>query len=42
MPMNQVLMCGCIDRERCHRSVIGEELRRRGWETEELEDWKTV
>ena len=37
---NAVLMCGCEDVKQCHRLVIGEELRRRGFEAEEMENWK--
>ena len=34
-----VLMCGCADLKTCHRHVIAQELRRKGYEAEELENW---
>lgn len=37
---NVVLMCGCKDVKQCHRLVIAEELRRKGFEAEEIENWK--
>lgn len=37
---NAVLMCECADTEICHRLVIAKELRRKGFEAEEIEDWK--
>ena len=37
---NAVLLCGCEDVKECHRLVIAEELRRMGFEAEELEHWK--
>jgi len=37
---NAVLMCGCEDVKECHRLVIAEELRRKGFEAEEMENWK--
>jgi uncharacterized protein (DUF488 family) len=37
---NAVLMCGCEDVKQCHRLVIAEELRRKGFEAEEIENWK--
>lgn len=37
---NAVLMCGCEDAEKCHRSVIAQELRRKGFDAQELESWK--
>lgn len=39
---NAVLMCECADTESCHRLVIAKELRRRGFEAEEIEDWKSA
>lgn len=38
---NAVLMCGCADLKDCHRFVIAEELRRKGFETEELKNWRS-
>lgn len=38
---NAVLMCGCDDVKECHRSVIAEELRRKGFNAEELKNWKS-
>lgn len=35
-----VLMCECADSKECHRLVIACELRRKGFDTEELENWK--
>lgn len=37
---NAVLMCGCDDGKECHRLVIAQELRRKGFDAEELENWK--
>jgi uncharacterized protein (DUF488 family) len=37
---NAVLMCECRDPKECHRLIIARELRARGFETEELENWK--
>ena len=37
---NAVLMCCCEDVKECHRLVIAEELRRKGFEAEEIENWK--
>jgi uncharacterized protein (DUF488 family) len=37
---NAVLMCECADRKVCHRLVIAQELRRKGFEAEELGNWK--
>jgi uncharacterized protein (DUF488 family) len=37
---NAVLMCGCADVKECHRLVIAQELRRKGFDAEELENWK--
>lgn len=39
---NAVLMCECADLETCHRRVIAQELRRKGYEAEELKSWKTA
>lgn len=39
---NAVLMCECADGRDCHRLVIAKELRRKGFEAEEKEDWKSV
>ena len=35
-----VLMCECADSKKCHRLVIAQELRRKGFDAEELENWK--
>jgi hypothetical protein len=37
---NAVLMCECADLNHCHRLIIAKDLRRRGFEVEEIEDWK--
>lgn len=37
---NAVLMCGCDDVKECHRLVIAQELRRKGFDAEELETWE--
>ena len=37
---NAVLMCGCEGVKECHRLVIAEELGRKGFEAEEIENWK--
>jgi uncharacterized protein (DUF488 family) len=36
---NAVLMCECRDLKVCHRLVIAQELRQKGFEVEELENW---
>lgn len=36
-PRPVILLCGCRDAQRCHRTVVGEHLRRRGWQVEEIE-----
>jgi uncharacterized protein (DUF488 family) len=38
---NAVLMCRCPDANECHRIGIAQELRRKGFEAEELESWKS-
>lgn len=38
---NAVLICGCADLKECHRNVVAQELRRRGFDAEELKSWKT-
>ncbi len=38
---NAVLMCECADQNECHRIIIARELRRKGFEAEELENWKS-
>ena len=38
---NSVLMCECADLIACHRLLCAEDLRRRGFETEELETWES-
>lgn len=37
---NAVLMCECADLKTCHRHIIVQELRRKGYEAEELKSWK--
>ena len=39
---NAVLMCECADPKTCHRLAITQELRRRGFKTEELKSWKAA
>lgn len=39
---NALLMCECADLKECHRLVIAEELRRKDFEVEELENWELV
>ena len=39
---NAVLMCECSDAKDCHRLLIARELRNRGFEAEELNDWKAA
>ncbi len=36
---NAVLMCECADPKECHRLIIAQELQRKGFEAEELENW---
>lgn len=38
---NAVLMCECGNSNECHRTSIAQELRRKGFEAEELENWKS-
>lgn len=38
---NAVLLCGCDGAKECHRLVIAQELRRRGFDAEELKNWKS-
>ena len=38
---NAVLMCECADPNECHRISIARELRRKGFEVEELENWQS-
>lgn len=38
---NAVLMCECADSNEYHRTSIAQELRRKGFEVEELENWKS-
>ena len=37
---NLVLMCGCADLRPCHRFVISNELQKKGFEVDEIENWK--
>ncbi|HRH46983.1 MAG TPA: hypothetical protein PKY82_35380 [Pyrinomonadaceae bacterium] len=37
---NVVLMCGCADLKSCHRFVLMNELRKLGFDVEEIEVWK--
>lgn len=37
---NAVLMCECADLKSCHRLMIADELKRRGFEANELGCWK--
>jgi uncharacterized protein (DUF488 family) len=37
---NLLLFCACAEQENCHRRVIDEELRKRGIEITEINDWK--
>lgn len=37
---NAVLMCECTDLMTCHRHVIAQELQGKGYEAEELKNWK--
>lgn len=39
---NAVLFCGCAELKLCHRFVILNELRKRGFIVEELESWKVL
>ncbi len=38
---NAILMCECADPKKCHRIIIAQELRRKGFEAVELENWKS-
>ena len=35
-----VLMCECANQKECHRTILAQELQRKGFETKELENWK--
>lgn len=37
-----ILMCECADPQNCHRLIIARELRRKGFDTEELKSWKAI
>lgn len=37
---NLILFCACAEQQNCHRRVIIEELKKRGIETTEINDWK--
>jgi uncharacterized protein (DUF488 family) len=39
---NVVLMCKCADPKKCHRLLIAQELWNKGFEVEELKDWKLI
>lgn len=39
---NAVLMCECAELKDCHRQIIAEELRHRGFAVEELRDWQPI
>jgi len=39
---NALLMCACETAENCHRRVIIDELKKRGIETKEISNWKSV
>lgn len=40
--VNAVLMCECGDPKKCHRLLIAQELWNKGFEAEELKDWKLI
>ncbi|MEJ7860542.1 MAG: hypothetical protein WKF90_02780 [Pyrinomonadaceae bacterium] len=40
--VNAVLMCECGDSKKCHRLLIAQELWNKGFEVEELKDWKLI
>jgi len=40
--VNGVLMCECGDPKKCHRLLIAQELWNKGFEAEELKDWKLI
>ncbi len=39
---NAVLMCECDNPRKCHRLLIAQELRNKGFEAEELKNWKLI
>lgn len=39
---NALLFCGCAELKLCHRFVILNELRKKGFAVEELESWKVL
>lgn len=41
-PSNVLLMCACEDLKTCHRFVLTHELRKRGYDVQEVEEWRTV
>jgi uncharacterized protein (DUF488 family) len=40
--VNAVLMCECGDPKKCHRLLIAQELWNKGFEAEELKNWKLI
>ncbi|MDQ3747663.1 MAG: DUF488 domain-containing protein [Acidobacteriota bacterium] len=39
---NSVLMCECADLKNCHRISIPQELRSKGFDVEELKNWRLI
>lgn len=37
---NVVLLCDCEDSETCHRFMIADELKKKEFDVEEIEDWR--
>ncbi len=40
--VNAVLMCECGDPKKCHRLLIAQELWNKGFEAQELKNWKLI
>ncbi len=41
MRANLLLMCECRKVEQCHRAVISQSLKKQGFETQEIADWRS-
>lgn len=41
MRVNLLLMCECRKVEECHRTIISQHLKKQGFETQEIADWRS-
>jgi len=39
---NLLLMCECPAQEECHRAIISQSLKKQGFDTQEISDWKSL